>query len=927
MPNPSERQAPQSSRSRSRRLHSPSARPGRFAQFMLAATDFGIVVTLLGVPLLLGGRIAIGQMTLAASVCGTALAWALHQLAAPEPRWTWTRAETWILAAFGLGLLQLVPLPAGAVAWLSPHIDEILPLWMSEDGSGLGLGRWAHLSLTTFATRAGLVTFSAYAILFFITVQRLQNLSDVERLLRLIGLASVGMALFGLTQWISSNHKFFWFYEYPYTTNWVVQGSFTNRNHFAHFLALGLGPLIWWMLKVLDAKPKMAATGFTDRHAATQHRELVFGLLVVAVGIVVFAALLSLSRGGALAMAVASLVCLSVLFRRQYISGKLIAALAGTGVLLGGLLFIYGYERVSTRLEDFELRGRLLIWEANLATIRDFPLFGTGIGSHVYAYKRHLDQPFDRNEYTHAENSYLQVASETGLIGLALALIAVGICLAWCLRGIRNSTSKSTTIALAAVLGSLAAHFVHAFFDFLWYIPGCMVIVVVLAAAACRLYQLSRESRISNGPPPWTTTGRSVRPAWIMAAAAVVAGAGWMIPQRLPALAAEPHWHSYVSLSLAGGDENLDEGNADKDREVFRQKLLELTAAAEADDDDPRFHLRLAIAYVSLFHILQKDSENPMTLAQIRDAALSAGFESQAAMDEWLGRALGDNRKYLDAALRHSRRAVELCPLEGAAYVYLADLAFLSPGAKGDPEGARFSSPTALPGIELPASLRNRCIEQALAVRPYEASVLFAAGEQAWLTGDSEKGLAYWQAAFHRNVVYQERIITILADFVPVSFFVKHFDPDWEALGRLKERFRETADPDEYAKLLRRFAEVSIERAREFRNSRSLLPWYLRHAQQAYDEIGEHEAAEKCLLAALKVDPNSFEARYNLGRWYFDQERYDEAAKHLAWCARRRPENYNVQSLAMSATKASLRGPELDTADRRANETTAPRGL
>ena len=57
------------------------------------------------------------------------------------------------------------------------------------------------------------------------------------------------MASFGPLQFLAGNGKFFWFYEHPFTdTCGECQGEFSNRNHFAQFLAfLGIGPLIWWL--------------------------------------------------------------------------------------------------------------------------------------------------------------------------------------------------------------------------------------------------------------------------------------------------------------------------------------------------------------------------------------------------------------------------------------------------------------------------------------------------------------------------------------------------------------------------------------------------------------------------------------------------------------------------------------------------------
>ena len=105
--------------------------------------------------------------------------------------------------------------------------------------------------------------------------------------------------------------------------------------------------------------------------------------------------------------------------------------------------------------------------------------------------------------------------------------------------------------------------------------------------------------------------------------------------------------------------------------------LLERCVAK--DRSFARGHLRLAANYLQQFHLLQMSSQNPMDLAQIRDAAIASRFESRAALDEWLDRAFGPRRKHLGAALWHAHRAAALCPVQGEAYLYLAEGPHLRP--------------------------------------------------------------------------------------------------------------------------------------------------------------------------------------------------------------------------------------------------------
>ena len=117
------------------------------------------------------------------------------------------------------------------------------------------LGPWKTLSLTPRDTMLSLAMLVSYGLLFTVLTQRIQTTADVEKLLNAIGIAAVVMAAFGLLQFFTSNGKFFWCYVHPYrTTDQYAMGSFMNRNHFASFLVLGVGPLVRWLVSVVRAE-------------------------------------------------------------------------------------------------------------------------------------------------------------------------------------------------------------------------------------------------------------------------------------------------------------------------------------------------------------------------------------------------------------------------------------------------------------------------------------------------------------------------------------------------------------------------------------------------------------------------------------------------------------------------------------------------
>ena len=115
--------------------------------------------------------------------------------------------------------------------------------------------------------------------------------------------------------------------------------------------------------------------------------------------------------------------------------------------------------------------------------------------------------------------------------------------------------------------------------------------------------------------------------------------------------------------------------------EVERWLISRLDDVVYWDRDNARAHLELAECHLRLFEQIQRTAENPMSLANLRDAAIQSRFCSREALKQWLSQAVGAHLDHLPQALQHVRQALRLSPLQGRGYVYLAELCFL----EGDP--------------------------------------------------------------------------------------------------------------------------------------------------------------------------------------------------------------------------------------------------
>jgi O-antigen ligase len=876
-------------------------------RFLLQVVDGGLAGVIFVAPLLMGGRHAVGQLGLTVLAVVAAWAWAVRQCLQPDAGWRSVAVTPLLLIGLALVVLQIVPLPPWLLGRLSPATAEVLPLWSATGGTAAWFGYWNRISFTPAETLAGLVIFLDFILLFLVAAQRIRHIEDVERLLRWCALSTVVMASFGIVQHLAANGKFFWFYEHPFsdTCNGAT-GSFSNRNHFAQCLALGVGPLIWWLQDAMRRS-----------RGRSRGSDLSVGLLGLALGVVLFAGLLSLSRGGIIAMFLAAAVCTVICYRATSLGGRFVAALGGAGVLIGLSLAIFGYDRVSVRLEDISSaslkrldggdsnsNARRTIWANTAKAASHHLLLGTGVGSFSEVYPKYCDDPImDGMAPTHAEDGYLQVLLETGIVGFALLLAGMFLCASWCVGGIRASVPTRARVCAAAIAGSLTASAAHSLVDFVWYAPALTAIVVILAACIMRIRQMVAEEkkrkavegrrsesefRIPNSP-----AFSAPRFAWPVAVAALTLVGGWMIANRIGPALAQPYWDEYlVALHAAEAQATADPNRALADRQMQQRWIACLENVVRWEPTHAGAHLKLVETYRRLFDILQSESPNAMPVVQISDAVFNEPqFQSREVLEEWLSRAVGPQCVHLRACLDHLKKALVLCPLEGRGYVHAADLSFL---------------------WTCDRAAKQACVEQAMRVRPFDGAVLYAAANQAILSGDEPLWRAYLKRAFRYGREQQQKILADRVAAAPpddlpavIVDILNEFHPDLHNADYLNRLCKDHCTPQQLAALVRYRAEAAEAEAADANDGEIAAPLWL-EACDLQHQLQNDAQAMQCARNALQRDPGEYRAHYELGRSLLNQSQFVEAELHLRWCLQRTPNDAHVEDLVRAALKGRL---------------------
>lgn len=864
---------------------------GSLARRLLSVVDLGLVAIICAAPFVFGGRHDMGRLIFVSLVAVTSTAWFVRQSLLPQARWNKTMAHGLILFALALVVMQLVPLPAEWLAQLSPRTIELLPLWTSGHSAGQ-LGTWTTLSFTPHDTTCALAMLISYALLFIVLAQRLATTADVERMLNVVAVAAVIMASFGVLQYFTSNGQFFWCYVHPYrTTDKHAMGSFMNRNHFASFLVLGVGPLVRWLVSALRDQ--------ADR--VNRRRQLVgmaewlpTAILSAALTVVLLGILLSYSRGGSMALVTATLVVGAVYWRWRLIDEKYLLGLAGIGLLMLGLLSIYGYDQLSNRLSDFSAgslealdhdEGRRRIWAANIAAFEHGWLTGSGAGSHREINPVYLKDSSSM-EYTHAENSYLQVATEMGVGGVVLIVAALGLCGTWSASCLLRLTKPQEQLCFGAAAAGLAASAVHAIVDFVWFIPACMSVTVALAACVLRLAQNGNSAADATVYRPQIGPSR-----WLECTAVVVPVAAWAVYTFIGPGFAATHWDRYLRAQIANQAVSRDQwaskisGRDNSERPVqavLNDTMIEhLERTLAWDAQHARAQFELSQRYLDLFEMKQRDAANAMGVLQIADAARTSQFASADELRDWLERAIGENAAILYRAYRHARLAAALSPLDGETYVLLAHLNFLDLGPQ--------------PTVE-------EFAEQGLRVRPNSSEVLFEVGRQRLVTGDWDGAMDYWKQCLNHRGPHQMRIVYMLAGRdIPAQTLLEIFQPDWQTLRSIWYRYRQSGHTEDLMTLVNYAAQVT---ERDVQREVGIPPAYIWLWQsELYDQVDRKDLALACLENAYECDSHVYSVRYQLGFALKDAGRYAEAEPHFRWCSARQPGDKNLSAAIHEITK------------------------
>jgi O-antigen ligase len=459
-------------------------------------------------------------------------------------------------------------------------------------------------SIYPWATKTEFLKLVAYALIFLVTLNTIKTRRQIVRVLSAIIIMGFLMSIFYLMRYFGA----------------PAPRGFINSDHFSAYLGMII-PLSLGFLFAPSLSSDTRPSAKSPRKGTTSDiRPLLFFFALIMSAALFF----TMSRGGMFSFIAALLFIALLVSTRRSMKNKgwLILAITVFIVLIVAWL---GATPVVERILSFKAEiasryfgGRLPIWQGTLSIIRDYPIFGTGLGTFNYIFPKYQPLAIINKHYTYAHSDVLELLSETGIIGFSL-VVACGLwSAAYLFRRYRQRHDPWVVGMSLCGFGSLTAIFIYSFTDFNLHIPANAVVLAVILALFVSILKADNHSpvvahgRVRSLPVRERIIGY---PAAVLAAGLLVV---YIVTVIRPALA--DHYANIPEKAI-----NLDPTNAEYHYKLARLygksgtydlQLVEYQDAVRLNPTNSQYHQSLAWAYGQLYNLFR--SKNILIAAQYK---------------------------------------------------------------------------------------------------------------------------------------------------------------------------------------------------------------------------------------------------------------------------------------------------------------------
>ena len=286
-----------------------------------------------------------------------------------------------------------------------------------------------------------------------------------------------------------------------------AHGTFVNPNHFAAFLEPALAMAGGILVREIWMAPDRGADA-RERSKRLEKQLLPIGGALLMWSFLAAGMALSRSRGAVLATSCATVLLFALAFlSKRRVSRRKTVVTVTLLALAGGVAFVIfstgsaSFARlIGSDVRDLPTDRRLIIWRSSLEAWRNFPIFGSGLGTFRDAFRAVQPRSIQGIvEYAHSDA--LQILVSGGLLGFAAAATAVGGALLQLFRGWMTVVRREESALTLASFAALVSLLLHGLVEFNLSVPAIAALLAMttgLGFAAIRAGRKRPEGRSST---------------------------------------------------------------------------------------------------------------------------------------------------------------------------------------------------------------------------------------------------------------------------------------------------------------------------------------------------------------------------------------------------------------------------------------------
>jgi O-antigen ligase len=449
-------------------------------------------------------------------------------------------------------------------------------------------------SIYPWSTKTELLKIISYAMIFLVTLNTIKTKRQITRILSVIITVGFSMSIFYLIRYFGA----------------PAPRGFINPDHFSAYLGMIIPLSLGFLL--------VPSLNFDSQHTTyhgpwtMDHRQI---LLLFSILMTSAALFFTMSRGGMFSFIAALLFIALLVSTRRSIKKKswIILAIAVFIILVIAWL---GATPVVERILSFKAEiasryygGRLPIWQGTIGIIKDNFIFGTGLGTFNYIFPKYQPVGIIAKHYTYAHSDFLELLSETGIIGFSLTVVC-GLWTAFYLFRRFNQRHDPWVVGISlCVFGSLASIFIHSFTDFNLHIPANAVLLTILLSLLISIFNTTKcEASPQGDHQPWTMDhGQTISyPIALLAAGLLViytvaaicsAMADYYANKKETVPAGDRFLFTAIRLDPSNAKYHYELGRLYGKSKTYELQLAEYQSAVRLNPTNSQYHQSLAWAY------------------------------------------------------------------------------------------------------------------------------------------------------------------------------------------------------------------------------------------------------------------------------------------------------------------------------------------